>query len=116
MVGRPCRGGGTKRKVPGCCQDKLRGSPSLRSLAVITSGNEEIKLLNKVTLWGKARGGWGEHSLCAVCQPGTPRNPHLRPVEVKPLIRNNRASEKEGTIRETEVGVGERGKNVSFTL
>lgn len=69
----------------------------------------------------KAEGGGGvkggERSLFAVCQPGTPRNHHLRPIEVKPLIRNNRASEREGTIRETEAGVGEKGgKDVSFTL
>lgn len=56
------------------------------------------------------------HSLFAVCQPETPRNHHLRPIEVKPLIRNNRASEREGIIRETEAGVGdEGGKDVSFT-
>lgn len=101
-----------QQRLAGCCKEKLRGSPSLRSLAVITSGNGQIKLLNKVTFGGMLGGGGGrgERSLFAVCQPGTPRNHHLRPIEVKPLIRNNRASEREGTIRETEAGMGGGGK------
>lgn len=100
-----------ERRVAGCCKEKLRGSPSLRSSAVITSGNHKSNSLIRSLL-----GERGKHSLFAVCQPGTPRNHCLRPIEVEPLIRNNRTSEKEGTIREAEVGDGEGGKDVSFTL
>lgn len=100
-----------EQRVAGCCKEKLRGSPSLRSLAVITRGNHKSNSLIRSLL-----GERGKHSLFAVCQPGTPRNHCLRPIEVEPLIRNNRTSEKQGTIREAEVGDGEGGKDVSFTL
>lgn len=80
-----------------------KGSPSPRSLAIITSRNGQIKRLNKATFGGEGR---GEHSLFAVCQPGTPRNHFLRPLEVKPLIRNNRASERVETIRKIEAELG----------
>lgn len=98
-----------EQRVAGCCTEKLRGSPSLRSLAVITSGNHKSNSLIRSLLEVKGK-------LFAVCQPGTPRNHCVRPIEVEPLIRNNRTSEKEGTIREGEVRDGEGGKDISFTL
>lgn len=91
-----------------------RRAPGLPLPEIISSNNKwksQIKLLNKVTFGDK-----GKHSLFAVCQPGTPRNRCLRPIEVEPLIRNNRTSEKEGTIREAEARDGKGGKDASFTL
>lgn len=54
--------------------------------------------------------GGGEHSLFAVCQPGTSRNHFLKPLEVKPLIRSNEAPERVETIKKTEAELGDQVK------
>lgn len=56
-----------QQRLAGCCKEKLRGSPSLRSLAVITSGNGQIKLLNKVTFGGMLGGGGGQGGALPIC-------------------------------------------------
>lgn len=42
-----------EQRVAGCCREKLRGSPSLRSLAVITSGNHKSNSLIRALLGRK---------------------------------------------------------------